>query len=183
MARFSQSKPRLLCFSASTRRGSTTYSLLQNIAERHNYAADFHFYDGLRTLPHFDPDAEDQGVPEIVQKLREEISHADAVIIGTPEYVFSVPAILKNALEWCVASTVFTDKPTALIVAASAGEKTFEQLSLILKTIQCRIEPSTMLHVKGARTKLHDKELSDQLDSVFHATLSLMKRDKIHPTQ
>ncbi|MBS0619548.1 MAG: NAD(P)H-dependent oxidoreductase, partial [Spirochaetes bacterium] len=117
------------------------------------------------------------------QELREKIALADAVIIGTPEYVFSVPAILKNALEWCVASTVFTDKPTALIVAASAGEKTFEQLSLILKTIQCRIEPGTMLHVKGARTKLQDKELNDQLDRVFYATIALLNGNDTTVTQ
>ncbi|MBS0619717.1 MAG: NAD(P)H-dependent oxidoreductase, partial [Spirochaetes bacterium] len=71
MTQFPLPKQRILCFSASTRSGSTTYTLLQNIAERHKHAADFHFYDGLRALPHFDPDAEDQGVPKLVQELRE----------------------------------------------------------------------------------------------------------------
>lgn len=112
-----------------------------------------------------------------MQKLRDNIVAADAVIICTPEYVFSVPAIIKNALEWCVGSTVFTDKPTAMIVATGVGEKTFESLGLILKTIQCRILPGTQLHLKGVRAKmltgeLRDDEVLTRLDALYQALVT-----------
>lgn len=145
---------RILCFSGSTRSDSTCMTILYTIAERYANQANFTIYSSLATLPHFDPNAEDTALPQMVQHLRAEVATADAVIICTPEYVFSVPAILKNAIEWCVASTVFSDKPTAMIVASGVGEKTFESLALILKTIQTRMEPETMIHLKGIRGRM-----------------------------
>jgi chromate reductase, NAD(P)H dehydrogenase (quinone) len=152
-------------------------ALLHKIADRHRRSADFTFYSELGALPHFDPNVEDDGLPISVQQLRAAIAAADAVIFCTPEYVFSVPAILKNAIEWCVAATVFTNKPTAMIVASGVGEKTFESLSLILKTIQCKISAETTLHLKGVRAKMLTGDLSDasvleQLDTLFAALLA-----------
>lgn len=144
---------------------STCVVILKTIAERHGHSADFHIYDKLASLPHFDPDAEDRALPEIITQLRREVEAADAVIFCTPEYVFSVPAILKNAVEWCVASTVFSDKPTAMIVASGGGQKTFESLGLILKTIQTRISDATSLLFSGARARMRGRpEITDSGD-------------------
>jgi len=76
-----------------------------------------------------------------------------------------------------VASTVFSDKPTAMIVASGVGEKTFESLGLILKTIQCKIAAPTMLHLKGIRAKMLTGELNDdgvlaKLDQLFAALMA-----------
>ncbi len=168
---------KILCFSGSTRKDSTCMTILQTIADRHKDQADFSVYPHLPTLPHFDPNAEDTALPDAVQALRAAVAAADAVIFCTPEYVFSVPAILKNAIEWCVASTVFSDKPTAMVVASGAGEKTFESLGLILQTIQCKILPATMLHLKGVRAKMLTGELNDEgalakLDQLFAAVMA-----------
>jgi len=168
---------KLLCFSGSTRVDSTCMAILKTIGERHKDKADFVVYSGLASLPHFDPNAEDAALPEAVHALRAAVAAADAVIFCTPEYVFSVPAILKNAIEWCVASTVFSDKPTAMIVASGVGEKTFESLGLILKTIQCKIAAPTMLHLKGIRAKMLTGELNDdgvlaKLDQLFAALMA-----------
>lgn len=153
---------KILCISGSTRKQSTCMSILATVAERHKSKADFVLYDKLPLLPHFDPDAEDTILPQIIADFRTEIATADGVIFSTPEYVFSVPAILKNAIEWCVASTVFTDKPTAMIVASGVGEKTYESLGLILKTIQAKTFPETMLLLKGIRAKmLVENKLTD----------------------
>lgn len=165
---------RILCFSGSTRAGSTCMALIEAIAERHKNQADFVMYGGLQSLPHFDPNAEDSDLPVAVLELRAAVASSDAVLFCTPEYVFSVPAILKNAIEWCVASTVFSEKPTAMIVASGAGANTFESLALILKTIQCRISAATMLHLPGVRAKMLTGDLSDasvlkKLDKLFAA--------------
>ncbi len=53
-----------------------------------------------RDIPPFNSDVMEQGLPPAVQALREHIRHADGVIIATPEYNFSLPGMLKNAIDW-----------------------------------------------------------------------------------
>lgn len=153
-------------------------TILETLGSRNRLEADFTIYPGLAALPHFDPDAEDTRLPQIVMDLRAQVAAADAVIICTPEYVFSVPAILKNAIEWCVASTVFSDKPTAMIVASGGGEKTFESLGLILRTIQAKISPETMLLFSGVRGRMRGQSIIsdagdlEKLDVLWQAILN-----------
>src|ERR1700677_1434613 len=72
----------------------------------------------LKSIPHFDPELSVGEVPAQVGALREAIDGADGVVICTPEYIFSIPSGLKNVLEWCVATTIFTDKPVGIITAS-----------------------------------------------------------------
>lgn len=54
----------------------------------------------LVELPFYNSDVEQQGMPAAVQSFRNEIAAADALIFAVPEYNFSIPGVLKNALEW-----------------------------------------------------------------------------------
>lgn len=73
----------------------------------------------LRDIPMFDGDALAKGYPESVQTLREKIRAADGVLIGQPEYNYSIPGVLKNALDWASRGTdqPFNMKPCAIISA------------------------------------------------------------------
>lgn len=51
-------------------------------------------------LPHYDADLQAQGFPPAVLAMAAEIRAADALVIITPEYNYSVPGALKNALDW-----------------------------------------------------------------------------------
>jgi NAD(P)H-dependent FMN reductase len=55
-------------------------------------------YSDLKTLPHFDPELSTDNTPASVIEFRQYIESADGVIICTPEYVFSIPSGLKNAI-------------------------------------------------------------------------------------
>ena len=115
-------------------------------------------YDQIDKLPYFNPDLEKDGTntPQSVKDFRERIEKADAVVICTPEYVFSLPGILKNALEWTVSTTVFSYKPFAFIVASASGEKAFESLDLIMQTLlQVPIPENQKLLIKGGRGKIN----------------------------
>jgi chromate reductase len=84
------------------------------------------------------------------------------VLICTPEYVFILPGMLKNALEWTVSSTVFTHKPVALIVASAAGDHAMASLALILQTLTGQPVPATLqLLIKGAKGKMNEEGFSD----------------------
>jgi len=158
-----KSKKRILALSGSIRIGSTNHSLLRYIGEVYSDEIALDFYDGMDSLPHFSPDLDTENVSGPVREFREMISASDGVIICTPEYIFSLPATLKNAIEWTVSTTVFLDKPVALIVASGLGEKTFESLTLIMTTVGAKIGERAALLIQGTRGKFNEHgELADE---------------------
>ena len=76
----------------------------------------------IRAVPPFDADVFARGFPPEVSPLRERIRRADGVLIATPEYNFSIPGVLKNALDWISRGNdqPFAMKPIA-IMSASPG--------------------------------------------------------------
>ncbi len=103
----------------------------------------------LTGLPHFDPDLDRDPLPAPVAALRDLLSGADAVVLCTPEYAGALPGAFKNALDWTVGSTVFSDKPAAWIkVAADArrGEGAHAELATVLGTSRpaCCLRPARM---------------------------------------
>ena len=152
----------ILAISGSLRAKSTNMTMIENIAEMFAARIFVNIYQGLARLPHFNPDLESsEPIAEVVD-FRRQIREADGVLICSPEYVFSIPGALKNALEWTVGSSDFAGKPTALITASGLGEKAHESLFLVLKTIEAKISDETALLISGARTKLNSTgKLSD----------------------
>lgn len=73
-----------------------------------------------RDVPPFDADVLAHGIPVPVEALRERIRRADALLIATPEYNFSIPGMLKNALDWMSRGTdqPLRHKPVAILSAA-----------------------------------------------------------------
>jgi chromate reductase len=76
----------------------------------------------IRDIPGYDEDVRAQGYPEPVAKLREAIKRVDALLIVTPEYNYSVPGVLKNAIDWASRppEQPFAGKPLG-IMGASGG--------------------------------------------------------------
>jgi len=73
-------------------------------------------------LPLYNDDVRVQGYPPPVSRLREQIADADGVLIATPEYNFSIPGVLKNAIDWASRppEQPFDGKPVA-IMGVSTG--------------------------------------------------------------
>lgn len=132
-------------------------------------------YTSLTQLPYFNQDVTDDEVAPSVKHFRQAIEAADVVLICTPEYVFSLPGILKNALEWAVSTTVFSDKPTALVTASSSGEKAHESLVLVMKTLGVKTSDDACLWIPGVKSKLDaeghviDEALVTQLKKLVNA--------------
>ena len=70
-------------------------------------------------VPPFNADVMAQGLPASVQALRERIRRADGVVIATPEYNFSLPGMLKNAIDWISRGDdqPLLNKPVAILTA------------------------------------------------------------------
>lgn len=77
----------------------------------------------LSTLPFFNQDMEkEKPLPEVMDFLKN-LASADAFLISTPEYNFSIPPVLKNALDWAsrVRKGPLSGKPLA-IMSVSIGK-------------------------------------------------------------
>ena len=76
----------------------------------------------LAGIPLYREEDYQQGFPAAVEALRRAIRDADAVLISTPEYNYSVPGVLKNAIDWVSRppDQPFSGKALA-IMGASAG--------------------------------------------------------------
>lgn len=74
----------------------------------------------IRDLPLYDQDVFDAGLPEPVKRLREQVGSADAILFVTPEYNYSIPGALKNAIDWLSRppSTPLMGKPCAIMGAS-----------------------------------------------------------------
>ncbi|HEY1772025.1 MAG TPA: NADPH-dependent FMN reductase [Gammaproteobacteria bacterium] len=74
-------------------------------------------------LPLYNDDVREAGYPPPVQRLREQVRAADALLFVTPEYNYSVPGVLKNAIDWCSRppDQPLNGKPAA-IMGASTGK-------------------------------------------------------------
>lgn len=111
----------ILGFAGSLRKGSYNRALLRAAQELCPAGARLEIFD-LEGIPPFDQDQE--GIPpEKVKELKAKIRSADALLISTPEYNYSMPGVLKNAIDWAsrpYGDNAFDDKPLA-IMGASVG--------------------------------------------------------------
>ena len=112
---------RILGFAGSLRRYSLNKALLQAAVQLAPKNVIIETFD-LEGIPPFNQDMETQP-PQKVKEFKTKIKEADAIIIATPEYNYSIPGVLKNAIDW--ASRPYTDnafegKPVA-IMGASTG--------------------------------------------------------------
>jgi chromate reductase, NAD(P)H dehydrogenase (quinone) len=146
------SRKKILIIIGSATKNSSNQKLLEQVLKK-NTGTDFQMYDDLSILPHFDTSLTDVDTPEEVVKIREDIDLSAGVIFSTPEYIFSIPGRLKNLLEWCVSTNVFSNKPVALITGSASGEKGHEELLLLLTTLGAVIDDKHQLLIHGIKGK------------------------------
>lgn len=87
----------LLGLCGSLRKRSLNAALLRTVAETLPPEARLIEYTGLGDIPLFNSDL---GEPEAVTALKSAIREANGLVIATPEYNYSIPGVLKNALDW-----------------------------------------------------------------------------------
>ena len=111
----------ILGFAGSLRQGSYNRALLRAALEVVPPEAELAIFD-LEGIPPFNQDLEDQPVAK-VKEFKAQIKAADALLIATPEYNYSMPGVLKNAIDGASrppGDNAFAGKPVA-IMGASIG--------------------------------------------------------------
>ncbi len=155
-------KKNIFILIGSASRNSVNEKLIEIFINLTDSFFSFTVFNDLKSLPHFDPGLSADNPPPSIIAFRNSIERADGILICTPEYIFSIPSGLKNAIEWCVSTTVFTNKPTGLITASASGEKAHEELKLIMRTMMSKFTDETTILIKGAKGKINEEgQLSD----------------------
>lgn len=160
-------KVRVLAFSGSLRKASFNSALLRAAAELAPKEMELEIFD-LRGIPLYDEDLRTQGVPAEVTTFREKISSANAVLIATPEYNYSIPGVLKNALDWASRppNQPFAGKPVAIVGASTGGFGTVRaQLHLRQVCVFLDLRPINKpeLHIARCQEKFDaDLRLTDE---------------------
>jgi len=114
-------KIKVLSFAGSLRKGSYNKALIRAAVEVAPPNLAIEVFD-LEDIPPFNQEFE-ANPPIKVKEFKEKIRNADALLIATPEYNYSVPGVLKNAIDWASrpkADTPLEGKPVA-IMSASTG--------------------------------------------------------------
>jgi chromate reductase len=111
----------ILGFAGSLRKNSYNKGLLRAAASSMPEGVTLEIFD-LEGIPPFNQDFERQP-PDKIKEFKAKIRAADALLIATPEYNYSMPGVLKNAIDWAsrpYGDNAFEDKPVA-IMSASIG--------------------------------------------------------------
>ncbi|MEP7049491.1 MAG: NADPH-dependent FMN reductase [Pseudomonadota bacterium] len=114
---------RVLSICGSLQQKSSNRTLLQAAQRLAPKGMEVRFYDGLRELPHFNPDLEQSEPLPGVAALRAAVSSSDALLIASPEYGHSLPGALKNAIDWLIGTGELEGKLVAITCAVPAIER------------------------------------------------------------
>jgi chromate reductase len=115
-------KIHLLGFAGSLRQGSYNRALLRAAEELLPEGVTLETFD-ISPIPLYNDDVRLQGDPESVRLFKERIAAADALLVVTPEYNFSIPGVLKNTIDWASRppdSSPLRGKPVG-VMGASTG--------------------------------------------------------------
>jgi NAD(P)H-dependent FMN reductase len=167
----------ILAISGSLRANSSNGIIIQAVQKIVPGNIHITIYNGLAAIPAFDDSMEPT---EPVLNWRKQLADADGVFICSPEYAFGIPGSLKNAFDWTVGSGELVNKPTALITAATGGDKAHAAWLQIFTALSANIPPQGALLIQYVRSKLGSNgEVTDAatwqaVQNVLHALIQVI---------
>lgn len=156
---------RILGVSGSLQQRSGNRALLEAAERLAPTGVEVVIFDGLRDLPAFDPDVDGAHEPANVEALRAAIRASDAVLVASPEYGFSLPGALKNAIDWLIGSGELEGKIVGVTAAVSTperGRRGLAALMVPLRAVSARIVGGAPI----ARGPAFEAELRALIDAI-----------------
>ena len=174
--------------SGSLRAGSYNTAALRASAELAPEGVTVTLAD-IADIPLYNEDVKAAGFPPAVTRLQNAIAAADAVLIATPEYNYSISGVLKNAIDWISVTRPqpFTDKPVG-IIGASAGFLGTARAQYDLRKVFVYLNahllnsPEVMISAESKRFSA-DGELTDEGTRQFLASFLIALRGWTHRLQ
>ncbi|HEX3826021.1 MAG TPA: NAD(P)H-dependent oxidoreductase [Sporichthyaceae bacterium] len=166
----------------SLRAGSQNRRLAEAAVKLAPEGIELHIQEDLEKVPFYNEDTDVEGlVPAHAAALRAAVARADAVLLVTPEYNGTMPAVLKNAIDWLsrpFGAGALNGKPVA-VIGASAGQYggtwAHQDARKAAAAARATVVEDITLSIPFSLTRfadthpLDDNEIADQLKSVLAA--------------
>ena len=184
---------RILGIAGSLRRESYNRSALRAATQLVPEDATMEIFE-LDGIPGFNQD-EEQNPPAKVVELKQRVRAADAILIVTPEYNYSVPGVLKNAIDWASrpwGSNSFDHIPAAVIgasignIATARAQYHLRQIFVFLNMYALN-QPEVMIGNAAerfdAQGNLTDETTKDYIRRLLEALVEWTQRIRVPKTQ
>lgn len=143
----------------------------------------------ITNIPLYNGDREEaEGVPIVVEEIKNRVAKADGLLMSTPEYNNGIPGVLKNAIDWMSRPPkdiprVFGNKPVAMMGASPGHMGTILSQAgwlPVLRVLGMRVFYGKNLYVSYAHKMFNDEgELLDegvreQLEAFLHGFIEFI---------
>lgn len=171
----------VLALCGSLRAASINAALLRAAARLAPEGMAIAVFDGLGSLPLFNPDLEPD-VPAPVRALHAAVAAADALLIASPEYAHGVTGTVKNALDWLVAFEPFVHLPVAVLNASPRAHHADDALRETLRTMSAVVvQPACVgIPLLGAGLAEDGMVASPEVSRAVRGALAALAR-AVHP--
>ena len=143
--------PGVLLISGSLRTRSVNTAVLRTLVDVAGpVGLTASLFGATTELPYFDPDCDDEDLPQSVAELRRAIDAANALVFSTPEYAGALPGAFKNLLDWTVGGMEMAGKPVGWVnVSNNPGRAaaTYASLETVLGYVNADIVPGACVAI------------------------------------
>lgn len=149
----------------------------------------------LHDIPLYNEDVEKIGVPDPVIKFKKALAESDGLLIATPEYNYSIPGVLKNAIDWASrppASTPLNNMPLGIMGSSggmSGTAKAQHHLRQVAVFTNMHVMNKPEMQITKEAEKFKDGRLTDEASRIhlekfmkaFEQWILIFKNIKLKP--
>ena len=151
---------KIVGIAGSLRAGSLNRSLLKVAGTLVPEGHTFEVAD-IDDIPLYNGDVNEAGIPDPVRQVYDKLASADGIVLASPEYNYSVPGVLKNAIDWLsrVDPQPFDGKAVAIMGASPSNLGTARaqyHLRQILVYLNAFVVNKPEIQIGGAFGKFDD---------------------------
>jgi len=172
----------ILAISGSIRSKSYNTALLYAASDLSPAHVNVTLLESVEAIPIFDPQIDDNDLPQSVNTLIDKIKNADGVMISSPEYAHGPSGVIKNLLDWLVATDALVLKPVVVATVSTSGLggiRAFSAIVQILSAMNANVLVDGSLCVPYASMRFDDAlKLTDEVTKQA-LDVSLMALEKV----
>ncbi|MCW7943916.1 FMN reductase [Streptomyces hygroscopicus] len=180
---------RILALVGSLRAGSHNRQLAEAAVKHAPEGVEVVLYEGLGLIPFYNEDIDVEGsAPEAATTLRTAAAQADALLLFSPEYNGTIPAVLKNAIDWLsrpYGAGVLSGKPVAVVGTAFGqygGVWAQDETRKALGIAGAAVLEDAKLSIPGSVVRFAETHPADDSEVVEGLTKVLAQLSEAAPT-